>query len=132
MRGGTLRGVPRDPAAEQLLADHPEDVAATAQRLRDVLLAAHPDLTDRARPGWHSLNYSHPRAGFVCALFPGADRVDLVLEHGARLPDPEHRLTGSGRQVRTLPVRPADGVDADLVVEFLDAAVEFGTGRRVP
>ena len=119
--------MPPDTTAERLLAEHPEDVVATAQRLREVVLAAHPDLTERARPGWHSLDYSHPRAGFVCALFPGADRVDLVLEHGARLPDPESRLTGSGRQVRTLSFPAQAVVDADVVVEFLDVAVEFGT-----
>ena len=122
--------MPPDTAAERLLADHPEDVIATAQRLREVLLAAHPDLTERARPGWHSLNYSHPHAGFVCALFPGSDRVDPVLEHGARLPDPDGRLTGNGRQVRTLCFRAPADVDADVVVEFLDLAVEFGTASR--
>lgn len=121
--------MPRDPAAERLLADHPDDVVSTAQRLRDVILAAHPDLTERARPGWHSLNYSHPRAGFLCALFPGADRVDPVLEHGARSPDPDDRLTGSGRQVRTLGVPAAAEVDAAVVTEFLDLAVAFGTAR---
>jgi hypothetical protein len=123
--------MPRDDAAvESLLADHPEPVVATAQRLRDVLLDAHPDLAERARAGWHSINYTSPRVGFVCALFPGADRVDLVFQHGARLPDPEGRLSGRGRQVRTLVV-PAGGVDVPVVTEFLDLAVELGAGWRV-
>jgi hypothetical protein len=122
--------VPRDPAVEQLLADHPDDVVRTAQRLRDVLLDAHPDLTERARPGWHSVNYAHPAAGFVCALFPAADRVDLVFEHGARLPDPDGRLSGDTRQVRTLRIPAGADVEAEVVVEFLDAAVELGAGLR--
>jgi hypothetical protein len=122
--------MPRDPAAEALLADHPDDVVATAQRLRDVLLDAHPELTERARVGWHSINYTHPRAGFVCALFPGSDRVDLVLEHGARLPDPDGRLSGTGRQVRTLVVPAGGEVDVAVVTEFLDLAVDLGEGRR--
>jgi hypothetical protein len=122
--------VPRDPATDALLAEHPEAVVRTAQRLRDVLLGAHPDLTERARTGWHSVNYRHPTAGFVCALFPGADRVDLVFEQGARLPDPEGRLTGTTRQVRTLRVPAGDGVEPEVVVEFLDAAVELGTSLR--
>ncbi len=122
--------MPRDAAVEPLLADHPDAVVTTAQRLRDILLDAHPDLTERARTGWHSVNYSHPRAGFVCALFPGADRVDLVFEHGARLPDPDGRLSGSGRQVRTLVLPAGAEVDAEVVTEFLDLAVELGAGRR--
>ncbi len=122
--------MPRDPAVDELLADHPDAVARTAQRLRDVLLEAHPDLVERARRGWHSVNYTHPAAGFVCALFPTADRVDLVFERGASLPDPHGRLTGTGRQVRVLSFRPGEDVDAAVVTEFLDLAVEIGAGRR--
>ena len=75
--------MPRDPAVDRLLADHPDAVVATVQRLRDVLLDAYPELTERARVGWHSVNYSHPRAGFVCAVFPGSDVtefLDLAVE----------------------------------------------------
>jgi hypothetical protein len=120
--------MPRDLAADDLLAEHPDAVIRTAQRLRDVLLEAQPDLVERARTGWHSVNYRHPTAGFVCALFPYADRVDLVFEQGALLPDPDGRLSGTTRQVRTLQVRPDDDVDPGVVAEFLDAAVELGTG----
>ena len=122
--------MPRDPAADALLADHTEDVVRTAQRLRDVLLEARPELTERARPGWHSVNYAHPEAGFVCALFPYADRVDLVFERGALLPDPDGRLTGDTKQVRTLRLPAGGGVDARAVVELLDAAVDVGAALR--
>jgi hypothetical protein len=122
--------MPRDPGADDLFAEHPDAVIRAAQRLRDVLLEAQPDLVERARTGWHSVNYRHPTAGFVCALFPYTDRVDLVFEHGARLPDPDGHLMGTTRQVRTLRVLPDDGVDPDIIVEFLDAAVEIGAGLR--
>ncbi len=125
-----LRAVPRDDAVELLLADHTDEIARTAQRLRDVLLAARPEFVERARPGWHSVNYTHPEAGFVCAIFPTADRVDLVFERGVLLPDPEGRLTGTGRQVRVLPFRPGEEVDEALVTEVLDLAVEVGAGLR--
>ena len=78
--------MPRDPEADDLLSERPEAVAATAQRLRRVLLDAHPQLEERVRRGWHSINYRDPVAGFVCAVFPTADRVQLVFEQGARLP----------------------------------------------
>ena len=122
--------MPRDPDADELLSGHPDEVAATTQRLRTVLLDAHPQLAERARRGWHSINYRDPAAGFVCALFPGADRVQLVFEHGARLPDPEGRLTGTGRQVRALEFTAPDEVDPAVVVPFLDHAVELGAGLR--
>ena len=122
--------MPRDDDAEDLLSEHPDAVAATAQRLRAVLLEAHPQLEERVRRGWHSINYRDPVAGFVCALFPTADRVQLVFEHGARLPDPERRLSGTGRQVRALDLTAPDQVDAEVVGTFLDHAVELGAALR--
>ena len=122
--------MPRDDDAEDLLSEHPDAVAATAQRLREVLLDAHPQLEERVRRGWHSINYRDPVAGFVCAVFPTADRVQLVFEHGARLPDPERRLSGSGRQVRALDLTAPDQVDAEVVGTFLDHAVELGAALR--
>ena len=122
--------MPRDAAADALLAEHPDAVVRTAQELREVLLDAHPDLVERARTGWHSVNYAHPDAGFVCALFPAVDRVDLVFERGALLPDPGGHLTGTTRRVRTLRVPAGGTVDRRVVVELLDAAVELGAARR--
>lgn len=122
--------MPRDDDAEDLLSEHPDAVAATAQRLRAVLLDAHPQLEERVRRGWHSINYRDPVAGFVCALFPTADRVQLVFEHGARLPDPQRRLSGTGRQVRALDLTAPDQVDAEVVGTFLDHAVELGAALR--
>lgn len=115
---------------DALLADHPESVADIVLRLREILLTGQPDLAERVRPGWHSVNFHDPAAGFVCALFPLADRVQLVVERGALLPDPEHRLGGTGRQVRTLEFTSADDVDAEVVLEFLDLAVEVGAQAR--
>ena len=122
--------MPRDPTADELLSEHPDAVTTTAQRLRAVLLDAHPQLEERVRRGWHSINYRDPAAGFVCALFPRAERVQLVFEQGARLPDPEGRLTGTGRQVRALEFTAPDEVDPAVVVPFLDHAVELGAGLR--
>jgi hypothetical protein len=119
-----------DAAVDALLRDHTDTVAATARRLRTVVLDAQPQLSERVRTGWHSLNYRDPDAGFVCAVFPGADRVQLVFEHGARLPDPRGLLTGTGRQVRVLLFATPEDVDPGVVTEFLDLAVDLRAARR--
>jgi hypothetical protein len=113
-----------------LLADHSDAVVATVQRLRAALHEAHPLLTERVRLGWRSINYRDDDAGFVCAIFPVVDRVQLVFEHGARLPDPHGLLTGTGQQVRVLEFRDESDVDPAVITEYLDLAVEFGTARR--
>ena len=120
----------RDPTVEDLLDEHSDAVVATAQRLRAVLRAAQPQLEERARVGWHSINFRDPVAGFVCAIFPGADEVQLVFEHGARLPDPERLLSGTGAQVRALRFSGPEDVDDDVVTRFLDLAVDLGAALR--
>lgn len=122
--------MPGDPGVDDLLADHPEAVAATVRRLRAVLTEGRPELVEGVRLGWHSVNYRDPDAGFVCAIFPFADRVHLVFERGVLLPDPGRRLTGSGRQVRALEFTDAAQVDGAVVQEFLDHAVEIGAALR--
>jgi hypothetical protein len=115
---------------EALLADHPDDVARAARRVRAVLREGHTGLVEKVRVGWHSINYHDPAAGFVCALFPTADRVQLVFERGASLPDPHRLLTGTGRQVRALEYSTEADVDPAVVLEYLDLAVELGAALR--
>ncbi|TFV88076.1 DUF1801 domain-containing protein [Blastococcus sp. CT_GayMR20] len=115
---------------ESLLADHSDAVAGIARLLRRTLLDGHPPLVERVRTGWHSVNYHDPAAGFVCAVFPFADRVQLIFERGTELPDPEHRLTGSGRRVRALEFADEGDVDPEMVLEFLDHALDVGARVR--
>ncbi len=53
-----------------------------------------------------------------------ADKVE------GSLPDPERRLSGTGRQVRALDLTAPDQVDAEVVGTFLDHAVELGAALR--
>ena len=124
--------MPDSAEVEDLFAAHPDAVAAAARRLREVIRDAHPQLSERVRMGWHSVNYHDPAAGFVCALFPLADRVQLVFERGAQLPDPDGLLGGSRRTVRTLEFSSAAAVDPAVVTAFLDLAVEVGAALRSP
>jgi hypothetical protein len=94
------------------------------------VVTAQPQLVEAVRRGWHSLNYHDPAAGFVCAMFPVADAVQLVFERGAELPDPDGLLTGRGKQVRMLVFPAGAEVDADVVARYLDLAVEYGGARR--
>jgi hypothetical protein len=112
---------------EHLLADHPPAVVAATLHLRDLLRTAHPELHERLRTGWHSLNYRHPQAGYVCGLFPRDAGVALVFERGAQLPDPDGLLRGNGRTVRSLEFSspPGPGAD-DVVLEFVHQAITLG------
>ena len=113
-----------------MLATEPPAVAALVERLRSVVLDAHPDLRERVNTGWHGIGYHHPRGGYVVGLFPRAGGVNVGFEHGVDLPDPHGRLRGEGRRTRDVRVEVGAGADEeDVVVDYLDLAVDLAIDR---
>jgi hypothetical protein len=105
--GWTVRAVDRA-EIEGVLRSFAEPIAIQAWALVEVLDRLRPDLVPRVRLGWGSVNYRHPDAGHVCALFPMPDHVSLVFEHGRQLDSP--LLQGKGKQVRFIRFNPGDAV----------------------
>ena len=121
---------PADEQLDQMLVSEPPAVAALVRRLRDVVLAAHPDLRERVNTGWHGIGFHHPRAGYVVGLFPRDGGVNVGFEHGADLPDPHGRLLGERRRTRDVRVEVGAGTDEeDVVVDYLDIAVDHAIDR---
>ena len=96
------------PPVHGFLSERDPEARELALWLRDVVLAAEPDLAERVYPGWDGIGYRHPDAGYVCGIFPRDDGVRLLFEHGARLDDPDGLLEGQGSQTRHTVVRAPD------------------------
>jgi hypothetical protein len=73
------------------------------------------------------------------SIAAGANGVGLCFIHGARLPDPEGVLLGSGKQTRFMRVESVDGLSRPQVQALLDAAAarartpmpESGRGKLI-
>jgi hypothetical protein len=61
-------------------------------------------------------------AVFSVALYPRW--VSLFFLHGAGLPDPERRLQGNGKQVRSIVLRGAEDLDDPAIRALMDAALQ--------
>ncbi|MBN9315181.1 MAG: DUF1801 domain-containing protein [Devosia sp.] len=105
----------------QITRSLPPPIAELASRLALTLLAVRPDLEAKARLGWGSVNFRHPRAGFVCAIFPMEDHVSLVFEHGRQLSSP--LLKGDGKQVRFIRFAPDADIPEDELAILLAEAI---------
>ncbi len=120
--------------AAEILAGHAPEVRALAERLLALVRDALPaDAREVAYPGWHGIGFRDPRAGYVGGVFPLEDRVRVLLERGVELDDPEGVLTGDGRQVRVVELRPGDRVPEDALRGLLHQALALGaraTRRR--
>jgi len=109
---------------EYLEETHPE-LLDLVLWVRDAVLGAEPDLTERVYRGWDGLGFRHPDAGYVCAIYPREDEIRLLFEHGSRLDDPYRILEGEGTQTRFIRVRePADQLAATIADYVRDAVAE--------
>lgn len=106
-----------------LLDGSPPQIQALALALIAMLRREHPEFVASARFGWRSVNFRHPRAGHLCAVFPLKDEVRLYFEHGRLLTDPEGLLEGDGRQVRALRLRPGEAIAEEAIGLFLAEAI---------
>lgn len=109
----------KNTAIYDILALHAPPIRDLAEQLRSIILSAVPDATEKAYPGWHAVGYTHPRAGYFCAIFPHETIVRLALEWGVLLPDPSGLLTGSGSQVRYVECAPNAAIPVDAIRQLL-------------
>lgn len=104
-----------------ILRAYPDPIAELTRQAAVALVELRPDLEAKVRLGWGSVNYRHPDAGFVCALFPLEDHVSLVFEHGRQLSSP--LLEGDGKQVRFIRLVPGTPLPIDEIGLLLAEAI---------
>jgi len=107
---------------EALLAPLPPEIADLSRRLV-ALVAAHPGLVGKVRFGWRSVNFRHPIAGHVCAIFPYSDRVSLYFEHGRLLQNGEGLLQGDLKKGAFVRFTPGDELHEDALGFLLAEAI---------
>ncbi len=113
---------------QALLESAPSPIAKIAGRLVRWLIAGNPDLAPVVRRGWRSVNFRHPKAGFVCGVFPLADHVLLVFEHGRLLDNTVGLLEGDHlKQVRFINFRPGGAIPFDEIGVLLTEAIALRT-----
>ena len=55
---------------EHILTGHSIGVRTIAEALRALIRTTAPQAVKTARSSWHSINYTHPSAGYFCAIVP--------------------------------------------------------------
>lgn len=112
-----------------ILRDHPPEVQATAEALRALIHDTVEGMAERAYPGWHAIGFRHPKAGYVCGIFPMDDFVRFVFEHGRQLSDPLGILEGDTKQIRYIDLRQPEDIPAEAIRPLLLEAVALRSFR---
>ena len=107
----------------RLLHGFPAPIAGLARDLVRAMQTIRPELLTKVQFGWRSVNFRHPQAGFLCAVFPYEDRVTLIFEHGRMLSNESSLLQGDGTRVRYISFVPGDELPVDEIAMLLAEAV---------
>jgi hypothetical protein len=116
---------------KDILVDHPAEIRAAVEKLRKLIRESMPEALESGHPIWHSINYRHPSAGYVCGLFPRDEYIDLVFEFGILLPDPQNVLQGEGVQVRYIRVRESAEIKEKVIRQLIRDALALPESRAI-
>ena len=111
------------------LATYPEPIAGLGEHLRCLVKEAVPGAFEAVYIGWRLIGYRRlDGAGsrYFCFIAPFDDRVALGFEWGALLTAPRGiTLTGSGKQVRQVLLRPGGAIPKPQLEALVREASEL-------
>jgi hypothetical protein len=111
--------VPRDPAVEVWMDEHPGELGAIARRWFEVMRARGADVRELVHDGAPTACVGDAAFGYVNAF---RAHVNVGFFRGAELADPGGLLEGNGRFMRHVELGPGRAVDAAALAALIDAA----------
>ena len=106
-----------------LLLELPAQIGQLCRAVVEIV-AGNASLIGSVKMGWKSINFRHPVAGHVCAVFPHPDRVSIYFEHGRLLEDPEGLLMGDGlKKGRFLRLHPGEVIPEAAIALLVAEAI---------
>ena len=119
-----------DPAEPLLEKVNPE-VRPLVQELRALVKEAILQVSERVHLGWSAIHYGVGGGSMrdvIVALSPQRSYVNLELVDGIDLPDPAHRLEGTGKRVRHVKIRSSEDARHPDVRALLEVAARLRRG----
>jgi hypothetical protein len=111
--------VKRDPAVEAWLEAHAGELGAIARHWLEVMRRCGDDVRELLHDGHPTACVGNAAFGYVNAF---RAHVNVGFFRGADMADPQGLLEGTGRYMRHVKLRPADGIDAEALVELIHVA----------
>jgi hypothetical protein len=111
---------------DEFLDTYTPPVQEIARRLRTLVLEIMPDAVEQVDVPGKLLGYgtSATYAGTVCVIMPLKDSVNLGFARGTSLPDPDHLLTGTGKNARHIKFKSFGETNNPAVRALLESAVQ--------
>jgi hypothetical protein len=117
--------------ADELLANYPEPVQATAHAARALVKSAFPRIEESVDVSAKLLGYGYGPGykGALCTLILSKTGVKLGIVRGAELPDPKKLMAGEGKVHRHVQLRSPADVDKPGLKPLLRTALAAWRAR---
>jgi len=108
---------------DEMLGRYPRPVAALARQVNALVRDIRPDFSAKVSFGWQTVNFRHPKAGFVGAIYMSkTGKVLLVFQDGRLLDHPLLVDDGKVKKVRWIAFKPGDTLPVDdIAILFAEA-----------
>jgi hypothetical protein len=102
--------VAQSDSVEALYAKLTPEVRPLMEELRALIAEVMPNATEGVHLGWTVIHYRHGGSmrDMIVALSPQRAYVNLEFADGAELPDPAHRLEGTGKRMRHVKIHSSE------------------------
>src|SRR5262245_46335378 len=111
--------IKRDPAIENWMLEHSDELGTIAQRWFEVMRDCGNDVRELLHDGHPTACVGDAAFGYVNAF---RAHVNVGFFRGAEIADPEGLLEGTGKFMRHVKLRPGGGVDGTALMKLIETA----------
>jgi len=107
------------------LSNYDEEIATTALKLREVLLANLPDIIEEVDLAAKMIAYSYGRkyAEMICTIIPSKKGIKLGFYKGRDLPDIHKLLEGAGKLSRYVKIKSKEQIQSAALKKLIKEAL---------
>ena len=112
---------------DDALADSSDRVQEIARRLRELIVDVSPDVVEVPWPKQRIVGYGvgpKKMSEHFCYIGAHRDHANLGFYYGAELPDPEGLMEGTGKKLRHIKVRDAEGIGQSPLRSYIQLALD--------
>ena len=117
--------MPADKQIDEFLSQYDEQVFINAHKLRNILFANLPGITEQIDIKARMIGYCYGQkyAELICVIIPSRKGLKLGFNRGNELPDPKGLLEGKAKISRYIEIRSDEQIKSPALVELLVSAL---------
>jgi len=113
-----------EPKIQQFIAALPDHKREVALQVRDIVLAANPNVTEAIK--WRQLTFICGKTDIAFIYtYPGVDYMNLGFMKATSLPDPKKLFEGTGKGMRHIKIKTTKDIPAAQIKKWVKESISI-------